>query len=230
MRCRHAGGRARSELMSRAAQPRRRDRAATTIKLREAAMQVFAQRGFDAATTREVAQVAGVSEQLIQRYFGGKAGLLLAITNQFTQLDGAGPYNPPPVGGTVADEIADYLSYHLKRGEGPHVVEFARITYQRVIIDPSFAALMSDLFKKKREPEIRKRLQELQRKGLLRHDADVGAAAHIVTTFGFGLLVTDRIFLGRSVRDIKRAIATFAQIFARGIGRETSKLDGRRLK
>ena len=58
---------------------RRRDKEATKAALLAAGVQVFAERGYDAATTREVAQAAGVNEQLIQRYFGGKAGLLLAI-------------------------------------------------------------------------------------------------------------------------------------------------------
>src|SRR3546814_6908183 len=53
---------------------RRRDKAATKQALLAAAGEVFAERGYDAATTREVAQQAGVNEKLIQRYFGGKEG------------------------------------------------------------------------------------------------------------------------------------------------------------
>ena len=43
---------------------RRRDKAATQQALLTAGVQVFAARGYDAATTREVAQTAGVNEQL----------------------------------------------------------------------------------------------------------------------------------------------------------------------
>jgi AcrR family transcriptional regulator len=56
--------------------PKKRDRVATSERLKKAAVAVFAAHGYDAATTRAVAETAGVSEQLIQRYFGGKAGLL----------------------------------------------------------------------------------------------------------------------------------------------------------
>src|SRR5947208_1285661 len=45
----------------------------------EAATAVFAEKGYDCATTREVAERSGSSEGLIHRYFGGKHGLLLAI-------------------------------------------------------------------------------------------------------------------------------------------------------
>jgi AcrR family transcriptional regulator len=44
-----------------------------------AATEVFAERGFEAATTKLVAQRAGYSEALIQNYFGGKEGPLLAV-------------------------------------------------------------------------------------------------------------------------------------------------------
>lgn len=45
----------------------------------QAAMPLFAERGFDAVTTREVAEAAGVSEALLYRHFEGKAGLYEAI-------------------------------------------------------------------------------------------------------------------------------------------------------
>ena len=66
---------------------RRRDKEATKQALLSAAGRVFAERGYDAATTREVAQQAGVNEQLIQRYFGGKEGLLLTLIRQFGEAE-----------------------------------------------------------------------------------------------------------------------------------------------
>ena len=45
----------------------------------EAAARVFAERGFHRATTREIAETAGVSEGTIYNYFGGKEDLLVAI-------------------------------------------------------------------------------------------------------------------------------------------------------
>ena len=62
---------------------RKRDRAATEAALRECAMALFSRKGFDATTTREIAEKAQVNEQLIQRYFGGKDGLLVSIMENF---------------------------------------------------------------------------------------------------------------------------------------------------
>jgi len=46
-----------------------------------AAQPLFAARGFDAVTTREVAEAAGISEALLYRHFDGKAALYDAVTD-----------------------------------------------------------------------------------------------------------------------------------------------------
>ena len=56
-----------------------RNRRAREQALIEAASKLFASRGFEATTTREIAAKAGCAEGLIHRYFQSKAGLLLAI-------------------------------------------------------------------------------------------------------------------------------------------------------
>lgn len=66
---------------------RRRTREAVTQQIREAAQQLFTERGYAAATTREIALRADVSETLLFRYFGDKAGLFDAVvTEPFQRL------------------------------------------------------------------------------------------------------------------------------------------------
>jgi len=57
-----------------------RDAAATRQRILEQARRQFAQHGFTAVTVKGVADAAGVSPNLITRYFGGKDGLFLAAT------------------------------------------------------------------------------------------------------------------------------------------------------
>src|SRR4030095_1567895 len=57
----------------------KRDKEQRRQSLIDSATVVFAQRGYDCATTREVAERANCAEGLIHRYFNGKRGLLLAI-------------------------------------------------------------------------------------------------------------------------------------------------------
>jgi AcrR family transcriptional regulator len=54
---------------------KRRSREDVTQRIRDAARQLFAERGYAATTTKEIAAHADVSETLLFRYYGGKAGL-----------------------------------------------------------------------------------------------------------------------------------------------------------
>ncbi|MFG3225246.1 helix-turn-helix domain-containing protein [Kitasatospora sp. NPDC048194] len=62
------------------ATPRRRDAARSRELLLRAAAELFADRGFDRTTIREIGERAGVDPALIARYFGGKTQLYLATT------------------------------------------------------------------------------------------------------------------------------------------------------
>lgn len=54
---------------------KRRTREDVAERLREAARTLFAERGYAATTTKEIARVADVSETLLFRYYGGKEAL-----------------------------------------------------------------------------------------------------------------------------------------------------------
>ncbi|GGU43357.1 TetR family transcriptional regulator [Lentzea flava] len=57
-----------------------RDAAATKQRILDQARGQFAQHGYTAVTVKGIADAAGVSPNLITRYFGGKDGLFLAAT------------------------------------------------------------------------------------------------------------------------------------------------------
>lgn len=75
---------------------RKRDRDTTQQKLLDAAVQVFASYGYDGATTKAIAEKAGVAEALIQRYFEGKEGLLIALMKDFADSEVESCNNLPP--------------------------------------------------------------------------------------------------------------------------------------
>jgi AcrR family transcriptional regulator len=91
--------------------PRRRhDSQASRQALLEAADALFEERGYDAATVRDIGERAGVDAALIARYFGGKEGLYLATLSR----DGrpAMPTDPSGV-------LACMLNRSEERGIGP---------------------------------------------------------------------------------------------------------------
>jgi AcrR family transcriptional regulator len=59
----------------------RRSREDVLALIREAALQLFAERGYAGATTQEIARKADVSETLLFRHFGGKAALYDAVVS-----------------------------------------------------------------------------------------------------------------------------------------------------
>jgi AcrR family transcriptional regulator len=66
---------------------RRRDAAATKTALLRAAQELFAERGFEQATVREIAARAGVNQALLFRYFGSKDTLFYtAMTSKGQEL------------------------------------------------------------------------------------------------------------------------------------------------
>src|SRR5690349_8895376 len=64
--------------------PERR-RQHTRDVLIEAAMQVFAEKGFEAASLEEIADAAGYSRGAIYKNFGGKEELFLAVNRRFNE-------------------------------------------------------------------------------------------------------------------------------------------------
>ena len=69
---------------------RSRDATATREALLDAGRVLFAERGYDRATLRDVGERAGVDPALIARYFGGKEGLYLAVFATEPQPDVTG--------------------------------------------------------------------------------------------------------------------------------------------
>ena len=92
--------------------PRRRDSARSRELLLAAATDLFAERGFDRSTIREIGERAGVDPALIARYFGGKAQLYLA-TLQLDQL------NANPADLLEPERVRALLDGAAQRGPGP---------------------------------------------------------------------------------------------------------------
>jgi len=95
-----------------------------------AALRAFAERGFDGATTREIATDAGVNHGLIRYYFGGKLQLWkAAVDRAFAELAVglAGAFEDPS--GGDEDERARRVLRSYVRYVGHHP-EFVRLMHE----------------------------------------------------------------------------------------------------
>jgi len=190
---------------------RRRDKEATKQALLAAGVQVFADRGYDAATTREVAQAAGVNEQLIQRYFGGKGGLLLAIIERFGEEERRGCAMPPPCA-SIEAEVQGFLEYHLERA--CEIADVTKVALHRSLCDPEIAREIGRQFAETRMPLLRQRLDALRARGLIDPAADLEAAATALSSLSFGLAFVDQLVFGADCERLRRVTRHVARVYA----------------
>jgi AcrR family transcriptional regulator len=88
---------------------RRHDATASRQALLDAGDALFEERGYDAATIRDIGERAGVDAALIARYFGSKEGLYLATLEQ-----GRAPMPSDPM-----EALERMLNRSERRGSGP---------------------------------------------------------------------------------------------------------------
>ncbi len=193
---------------------RRRDREATKQALLAAAVEVFAEHGYDAATTRAVAQAAGVNEQLIQRYFGGKAGLLLAIIERFGEQERGCCSLPPPCI-SLEGEIRGFLEYQLEHAAA--VGNISKVALYRSLCDPKVACAIGRQFAETRVQLLQKRLESLRERGLIDPGADLEAAATALASLSFGLAFVDQLVFGADCARLRRVARHVARVYAAGL-------------
>jgi len=190
---------------------RRRDKEATKQALLAAALQVFALRGYDAATTREVAQAAGVNEQLIQRYFGGKEGLLLAVIERFGEEERRSCAMPPPCA-SIEAEVQGFLEFHLEHA--CEIADITKVALHRSLCDPKVAREIGRQFAETRVPLLCRRLEALRARGLIDQGADLEAAATALSSLSFGLAFVDQLVFGADCERLRRVTRHVARVYA----------------
>lgn len=107
-----------------------KNRQGSEARFLEAALVAFSKQGYEGATTREIALNAGLNEALIQRYFGGKSGLLFALITKFSKEQSDFTY---PAGQTIEEEILNFLQARFKRDLKIH--SFLRLFLSRALQD-----------------------------------------------------------------------------------------------
>ncbi len=188
--------------------PKKRDRSASEERLLKAAEDIFSKHGFKGATTRMIADKAKVNESLIGRYFDGKMGLLFALIESHisqkvqTEL----PYPPQP---TVREELLalvdSMFAHHCEKDE-----EFFKIVLGQCLVDAKFLKRIREIAPINQYiPEIVSRLNALKEKGLVTKDADIQTMMEIFDTYFHGSMFFDKIFMGKSLDEIRNKLHFF---------------------
>ena len=194
---------------------RPRDRQATEGALVAAATTVFAAKGYDGATTRSIAELAGCSEALIQRYFQGKEGLLLAVI----QEEGSGQaeqvaFFDRPLCATWEAEAREMLT-HIVTVLGRRSTNL-RIVLSRVLIDPSFRSEFNRVSVRNfLRSSLEARFARYAQQDPSAAGFDAGVAADLVVGMGFQLGFMHREVIGTNPAEVDRLVAGYAAILGR---------------
>jgi AcrR family transcriptional regulator len=196
--------------------PRQRDRSATEDRLLNAASAIFAKRGYDAATVLEVAELAETNVSLINRYFGGKHGLMVAITKRFIERKASQDLTYPPQD-SLADEIYQYLHHRLR--DDLDNQEMIKLTVSRVAIDADFRSALTSGVRFDADKNFIQRMDALKAIGEVSPEANAEMLFETVTRFAFSAIFFDAIVQGRSAADLDDSFSEFAMMVARSVRR-----------
>jgi AcrR family transcriptional regulator len=123
--------------------------AASRAALLEAAREVFRERGYERATTRQIGELAGVDPALIARYFGSKENLFIASIAEVDPAETEMEFEPRRF-------VAFLLEYWEERGHNP----VSRALASPVLSDDArreIGAVVSDLMLVPEAAELRER-------------------------------------------------------------------------
>ncbi len=195
--------------------PKKPEATATRERLIQAAMQVFARDGLHAATTRSIAEAAGVNEVTLFRHFQNKEGLLSAVMVHAVQSHAQ----------EGLDDQAKWTG-NLKQS----LLHFGRNFYAMISRDEPFLRTM--IGEAGRHPEHAKKiitdavrpvrarfianLEAARKAGQVRRGIDLGVAADSFTGMLFGGML--RISAGCAEGyTAEEYVNTSVEIFAAGL-------------
>jgi len=161
---------------------RTRDRAGKKQALIIAALKLFASKGYEATTTREIAACAGCAEGLIHRYFNGKAGLIPAIMEFRVTQEVADLMQHIPKAQSFEGEYLQLVNWAVENVWEDR--EFLRVAIPRAMLDPGFGQLLRQFGPLQRARAISVRLKRF-RESRAMSDAEFDALVQSVSVIGF---------------------------------------------
>lgn len=190
--------------------PKKRDRSGSEAKLMKAAEETFAKHGFAATTTKLIAQKAKLNEALIARYFGGKAGLLVAIVqhhieNKHGEID-------YPIKATLEEELTAYI---LKKFEShcSHSEGFFRIVLSQVLVDAKFAKRIRSEAPLQPDMNLVARMQKLVEHGKMRSGLDLEAFGLALQIHISGIFLFEQMVMGRNREEVLQSLMFARDVF-----------------
>ncbi|TGL58944.1 TetR/AcrR family transcriptional regulator [Leptospira sarikeiensis] len=197
---------------------KKRDRKATETALMKAAIQVFAKKGYDAATTKDIAKTAGANEALIMRYFGGKKGLLEAI---LTRTDDLGEESSIKREAELKSDLhldeALFESIMERCSDFKHYSDFMKVAVSRIILDPDVSRIIQTKIYSKAIPEMTLELEKFKKAGEIDSKADLKSVAFGISSLTFALGFMAQVVYKFPDSEIRATIKEMVRILQKGL-------------
>ena len=159
-----------------------RNRAVREEALVAAAGRLFASRGYEATTTREIASEAGCAEGLIHRYFRGKEGLLLALIRSHTSREFLDMNQRLRLAPSLEEEVVQLVEFELQRMWEDR--EFLKVLIPRAHVDPNLGPILNRIGPMPRAKTIAERLKAVcKTKSVPEENLEV--LSHLIGILGF---------------------------------------------
>ena len=205
------------EAPNHADEPRRRNRAATEAALIAAGTATFAERGYEATTTKAIAERAGCSEALIQIYFKGKEGLLNAVLyHETSALTDQAHFFERALCDSFEEEVRETFAFVVKI-LAKHSTK-VKILMSRALVDPDFQLDASpSSVRSFLRTHLRRRFEQYVTAKRLPRDFDVARTAEMLLALVFTLGFLDGEVFRTDATERKRRAALYADVFSQGI-------------
>lgn len=186
-------------------------------RLISTATRLFAERGLNGVSIRELSKAAGVSISMISYYFGGKEGLYSSVLEEqfscFDYIDEIAKMAAEPL-----EKIEEYIRWTIRRNRNnPYLLRFytSELTnptrYFPLIVQPAIGKVIQILIEIVEEGISRKQLRE----GLNSVDT-VLAIASVGNYYFLSTLATQEFISHSSERD-EELVKHYMDIFVKGI-------------
>jgi AcrR family transcriptional regulator len=191
----------------------KRDRPARQEALIRAATKLFATRGYEATTTREIAASAGCAEGLIHRYFKGKSGLLFSLMSFYAAQDVKGLADEP-LAATLEEEILQLMAWEVERMWKNR--DLLRVSIPRAILDPKVGRFVNQVGPQRHANAIAGRIRRHTECREVKN-SEIEALSNAICALGFIFGFIRPAVLRHDKKHAKKLALEVARIFSRGL-------------
>ena len=204
--------------MSTSGAKRVRDKDGKQRALLEAANEVFAEQGFDAAVTKEIARRAGCSESMLFHYFGDKQGIFEQVVSR--QIAEGVTEAEDRIMKSLPDRFVDFVKQlfltRLIVHEHHNTVPGWDIA-GRALSDPAFSLRVMRPNHERRVSVIAEGVAHYQELGQVTPHVDPVTVAELLANFTIFTTTVGPRWFGTADAEIRAQIELGARIFAEGV-------------